>query len=52
VSTIGTGTTGSAIGAVVSTGGNTVELFGQGDAARSLCSPALRCGRGHPGAAR
>ena len=33
VSIMGTGTMGSAIGAVVSRGGNTVELFGQGDAA-------------------
>ncbi len=36
VSIIGTGTMGSAIGAVVSSGGNAVELFGQGDAGRRL----------------
>jgi 8-hydroxy-5-deazaflavin:NADPH oxidoreductase len=34
--TIGTGSTGSAIGAVVSRGGNTVELFSQGHAARPI----------------
>jgi hypothetical protein len=36
VSIMGTGTMSSAIGAVVSRGGNTVELFGQGDAARPI----------------
>lgn len=36
VSIIGTGNMGSAIGAVVNRGGNTVELFGQGHAGRRL----------------
>jgi choline dehydrogenase-like flavoprotein len=34
--TIGTGSTGSAIGAVVSRGGNTVDLLGRGHAARPI----------------
>ena len=57
VSIIGTGTMGSAIGAVVSRGGNTVELFGQGDGAGLISGEVVvlavpSCGRGHPGAAR